>query len=87
MRPDLRNLLEAQAHWQKSRSRLSWPEKVRMAEVMREAARKLRARPPCIAHYTAEDAGSHTEGLSARQSHNRSAGALDTGKSGGVREA
>jgi hypothetical protein len=42
MRPELQKLFEAQAAWQRSRATLSWPEKVRMAEVMRESARQLR---------------------------------------------
>ncbi len=35
-------LLERQALWQKSRQELSWPEKIRMAEAIRESARQLR---------------------------------------------
>lgn len=35
-------LLERQALWQKSRQALSWPEKIRMAEAIRESARQLR---------------------------------------------
>ncbi|MGH9316587.1 MAG: hypothetical protein ACRD1P_05730, partial [Thermoanaerobaculia bacterium] len=39
---DVRRLLERQAEWQKARGRLSWPEKVRMAEAMRDTIRQLR---------------------------------------------
>jgi len=39
---DIRHLLERQAEWQRARGGLSWPEKVRMAEAMREAIRQLR---------------------------------------------
>lgn len=35
-------LLERQARWQKTRQTLSWPEKIRVAEAIRESARKLR---------------------------------------------
>ncbi len=35
---DVRQLLERQATWQRERRLLSWPEKVRMAEAMRETA-------------------------------------------------
>ena len=39
---DVRRLLERQAEWQKARRGLSWPEKIRMAEAMRDAIRQLR---------------------------------------------
>ncbi len=35
--------LERQAQWQKSRKSLSWPEKVRQAEAIRDAIKALRA--------------------------------------------
>ena len=35
-------LLERQARWQKTRRALSWPEKIRMAESVRESARQMR---------------------------------------------
>jgi hypothetical protein len=35
--------LERQAQWQKSRRSLSWPEKVRQAEAIRDAVKALRA--------------------------------------------
>jgi hypothetical protein len=38
-------MLERQAQWQKSRQFLTWPEKIRMAERVRESVRQLRARP------------------------------------------
>jgi hypothetical protein len=40
---DIQQLLERQARWQKTRRTLSWPEKIRMAERIRESARQLRA--------------------------------------------
>ena len=39
---DVQVLLERQANWQKSRQALSWPEKIRMAEEVRDSARRLR---------------------------------------------
>lgn len=35
-------LLKRQADWQKERRKLSWPEKMRMAEAVRESVVKLR---------------------------------------------
>jgi hypothetical protein len=43
MQPELKKLFEAQAAWQRARARLSWPEKIRIAEMMRESAMRLRA--------------------------------------------
>ena len=42
---DVRRLLERQAEWQRARGALSWPEKVRMAEAMRDAIYQLRGGP------------------------------------------
>ena len=39
---EIQALLERQARWQKTRRALSWPEKIRMAERVRESARQLR---------------------------------------------
>ena len=39
---DMRELFERQAAWQAGRRRLSWPEKVRMAEAIRESLVHLR---------------------------------------------
>jgi len=39
---DIQKLLERQARWQKERAALSWPEKIRMAEAIRESAKLLR---------------------------------------------
>ena len=39
---DVQNLMDRQAAWQQTRRRLSWPEKIRMAERAREDVRKLR---------------------------------------------
>ena len=44
--PDVRQLLERQAAWQKGRKSLSWPEKIRMVEAIRESVLELsRTRP------------------------------------------
>jgi hypothetical protein len=40
---DVQRLLERQAQWQKARKALPWPEKIRMAEMIRESAIQLRA--------------------------------------------
>jgi hypothetical protein len=45
---DVRHLLERQARWQKTRRALSWPEKIRMAEMVRESVRQLRAAPKAV---------------------------------------
>ena len=45
----LREIFARQAKWQRERAQLSWPEKIRLAEVMREALLVLRAgRPPRV---------------------------------------
>ena len=41
---DIRWLLERQARWQRARKALPWPEKIRMAEMVRESASRLRAK-------------------------------------------
>ena len=42
---EVQDLLEKQARWQKSRQALSWPEKIRMAEAIRDSVRQLRQIP------------------------------------------
>jgi hypothetical protein len=42
---EIQELLERQARWQKTRRDLPWPEKIRMAEKIRESARQLRTAP------------------------------------------
>ncbi len=39
---EIQELLERQARWQKTRQALSWPEKIRMAESVRESVLQLR---------------------------------------------
>ena len=39
---EVQQLLARQARWQKTRQTLSWPEKIRMAERIRESVRQLR---------------------------------------------
>jgi len=49
---ELKHMLERQAQWQTSRQSLTWPEKIRMAERVRESVRQLRAQPrptACVA--------------------------------------
>jgi hypothetical protein len=41
--PDAPELLERQARWQQGRTALTWAEKVRLAERVRESAKILRA--------------------------------------------
>ena len=43
---DKRELFERQAAWQAGRRHLSWPEKVRMAEAIRESLIRLRSTRP-----------------------------------------
>jgi hypothetical protein len=45
MRPDVRLLLERQAAWQRSRAKLSWGEKLRLAVALRHGLIALRKRP------------------------------------------
>jgi hypothetical protein len=42
---DVKQMLERQAQWQKSRQSLTWPEKLRLAERVRESVMQLRAHP------------------------------------------
>ena len=39
---DPRPLLQRQAQWQRTRASLSWPEKVRMSEAIRQSIEQLR---------------------------------------------
>jgi hypothetical protein len=51
---ETRKLLERQAAWQKGLAALTWPEKVHMAEAVRESAAQLsRARSPMTAAVSA----------------------------------
>lgn len=40
--PDIRQLLQRQADWQKTQRRLSWPEKVRLVEAVHGTIRQFR---------------------------------------------
>lgn len=40
---DIERMLKRQAEWQKSRQALTWPEKIRQAERVRDSAEQLRA--------------------------------------------
>jgi hypothetical protein len=39
---DVSQMMDRQAAWQKTRAKLSWPEKMKQAEVLRDACKKLR---------------------------------------------
>ena len=43
---DVKKLLERQALWQKGRKSLPWPEKIRMAEAIRESILQIRGTGP-----------------------------------------
>ena len=43
---DVIKLLERQAAWQKGRKSLSWPEKIRIAEAIRESILQIRSTGP-----------------------------------------
>lgn len=43
---DAKKLLERQAVWQKSRKSLPWPEKIRIAEAIRESILQIRSTGP-----------------------------------------
>ncbi len=40
---DIQQMLKRQADWQRSRQSLPWPDKIRMAEMVRESVKGLRA--------------------------------------------
>jgi hypothetical protein len=42
---EVQALLERQAAWQKNRKTLTWPEKIRMVEQIRESVAQWRAQP------------------------------------------
>ena len=42
---DLEQMLKRQTEWQKSRQSLTWPEKIRLAERVRESVGQLRVEP------------------------------------------
>lgn len=43
---EVERLLQRQAAWQKGRAQLTWPEKIRIAEQMRESLRRWRIQAP-----------------------------------------
>lgn len=43
---DVKKLLERQAAWQKGRKTLPWPEKIRIAEAIRESILQIRSTGP-----------------------------------------
>jgi hypothetical protein len=52
---EIQDLLKRQAEWQKGRRQLSWPEKIRMVEAVRESLLQLRGS-------TSRPTTSHPEG-------------------------
>jgi len=46
MRADVRDLLERQARWQRSRAKRPWGEKLRTSVALRKSVRSLRATRP-----------------------------------------
>jgi len=49
---DVMKLLERQAAWQKSRKSLPWPEKIRIAEAIRESILQIRSTGPGLKRET-----------------------------------
>ena len=45
---DVKAMFERQARWQRSRATLSWTEKLRMAEILREAALAMGTRQKSV---------------------------------------
>ena len=43
---EVERLLQRQAAWQKSRTQLTWPEKIRIAEQMRDSLKQWRIQDP-----------------------------------------
>lgn len=72
---DVKKLLERQAVWQKGRKSLPWPEKIRIAEAIRESILQLRSTGPGLRVKKVPDtfsspkptAGSAIRGLSGQK--------------------
>ena len=58
---DLEQMLNRQAQWQKNRQSLTWPEKIRLAERVRESVRQWRARPSPVVRRPADRAPNGTD--------------------------
>lgn len=58
---DVKTMLERQARWQQSRAKLSWTEKLRMAEILREAALAMRSRRGISDLRIEQESGNHRE--------------------------
>jgi len=54
---EVQQLLARQARWQKARKGLSWPEKVRMAAMVRESTRQWRERASDLARHRFDPGG------------------------------
>ena len=68
---DAQKAFELQAQWQRRRTNLTWPEKIRQAESMREAILQLRAKNPASApqlHGPESPAGSTSSLINERTS-------------------
>ncbi|MBI3405294.1 MAG: hypothetical protein HY046_07520 [Acidobacteria bacterium] len=48
MNKELKELFERQAAWQKGRAKLSWPEKIRMVEALRESIIRIRKKKAAV---------------------------------------
>jgi len=58
---DVKTMLERQARWQQSRAKLSWTEKLRMAEILREAALAMRSSRGISDLRIEQESGNHRE--------------------------
>jgi len=58
---DVKKMLERQARWQHSRAKLSWTEKLRMAEILREAALAMGSSRGISNLRTEQEAGNRRE--------------------------
>jgi hypothetical protein len=54
-------MLKRQAQWQKNRQSLTWPEKLRLAERVRESVMQWRARPSPLIQRPADHVRSGTD--------------------------
>jgi hypothetical protein len=65
---DLEQMFNRQAHWQKSRQSLTWPEKIRQAERVLESVRQWRAKPDPVVRRPTEGAH-HATGTRSTTGH------------------
>jgi len=60
-------MLERQAQWQKKRQSLTWPEKIRLAERVRESVQQWRARPSPVIRLPADDVQNGKQKVESRK--------------------